>query len=90
MNIDYIPIDRLSVSKANMRQGKKPPDVSDILQEDGACAPAFLIGPENARRAALPARGTGNGERGTGKANDLDKVRNIHYTLLRDGGAVGR
>jgi ParB family transcriptional regulator, chromosome partitioning protein len=31
MNIDYIPIDRLSVSKANMRQGKKPPDVSDIL-----------------------------------------------------------
>ena len=32
MNIDYIPIDRLSVSKANMRQGKKPPDISDILQ----------------------------------------------------------
>ena len=31
MNIDYIPIDRLSVSKANMRQGKKPPDISDIL-----------------------------------------------------------
>lgn len=31
MQIDYIPIDRLSVSKANMRQGKKPPDVSDIL-----------------------------------------------------------
>ena len=31
MHIDYIPIDRLAVSKANMRAGKKPPDVSDIL-----------------------------------------------------------
>lgn len=31
MNIDYIPIDRLSVSKANMRAGKKPPDIADIL-----------------------------------------------------------
>ena len=31
MQIEYIPLDRLSVSKANMRQGKKPPDVSDIL-----------------------------------------------------------
>jgi ParB family chromosome partitioning protein len=31
MQIDYIPIDRLSVSKANMRAGKKPPDISDIL-----------------------------------------------------------
>lgn len=31
MQIDYIPIDRLSVSKANMRAGKKPPDIADIL-----------------------------------------------------------
>jgi ParB family transcriptional regulator, chromosome partitioning protein len=31
MQIDNIPIDRLSISKANMRAGKKPPDVSDIL-----------------------------------------------------------
>ena len=31
MQIDNIPIDRLSISKANMRCGKKPPDVSDIL-----------------------------------------------------------
>ncbi|MFZ5702961.1 MAG: ParB/RepB/Spo0J family partition protein [Pseudomonadota bacterium] len=31
MQIDSIPLDRLSVSKANMRHGKKPPDVSDIL-----------------------------------------------------------
>jgi hypothetical protein len=61
MSIDYIPIDRLSVSKANMRQGKKPPDVSDILPEDGACALAFLIGPENAGWAALLARRTANG-----------------------------
>lgn len=31
MQIENIPLDRLSVSKANMRHGKKPPDVSDIL-----------------------------------------------------------
>jgi len=31
MKLDFIPLDRLSVSKANMRHGPKPPDVSDIL-----------------------------------------------------------
>jgi ParB family transcriptional regulator, chromosome partitioning protein len=31
MQIEYIPLDRLSISKANMRPGKRPPDVSDIL-----------------------------------------------------------
>ena len=31
MHIDQIPLDHLSVSKANMRSGKKPPDISDIL-----------------------------------------------------------
>ena len=31
MQIDQIQLDRLSVSKANMRAGKKPPDFADIL-----------------------------------------------------------
>src|SRR3546814_7932036 len=31
MKLDFIPLDKLSVSKANMRHGKKPPDISDIL-----------------------------------------------------------
>ena len=31
MQIDQIQLDRLSVSKANMRSGKKPPDFADIL-----------------------------------------------------------
>ena len=31
MKLDFIPLDKLCVSKANMRCGKKPPDVSDIL-----------------------------------------------------------
>lgn len=31
MKLDFIALDRLSVSKANMRHGKAPPDVSDIL-----------------------------------------------------------
>lgn len=31
MKLDFIPLDKLSVSKANMRYAKKAPDVSDIL-----------------------------------------------------------
>ena len=31
MHIDHIALDRLSVSKANMRGVKKPPDIADIL-----------------------------------------------------------
>lgn len=31
MKLDFIPQDKLSVSKTNMRYGKKAPDVSDIL-----------------------------------------------------------
>jgi len=31
MKLDFIALDKLSVSKANMRFAKKPPDVSDIL-----------------------------------------------------------
>lgn len=45
MQIDQIPLDRLSVSKANMRQGKKPPDVSDILPsiiKRGVISPLFV------------------------------------------------
>ena len=45
MQIESIPIDRLSVSKANMRQGKKPPDVADILPSvirRGVISPLFV------------------------------------------------
>ena len=31
MKLDFIPLDKLSVSKANMRFSKSAPDVSDIL-----------------------------------------------------------
>lgn len=31
MKLEYIPLDKLSVSKANMRDGRKPPDISDLL-----------------------------------------------------------
>lgn len=31
MKLDFIPLDKLSVSKTNMRYAKRPPDVSDIL-----------------------------------------------------------
>ena len=45
MHIDQIPLDRLSVSKANMRAGKKPSDVSDILPsiiKRGVISPLFV------------------------------------------------
>jgi hypothetical protein len=31
MQLTHIAIDKLSISTANMRHGKRPPDVSDIL-----------------------------------------------------------
>jgi ParB family chromosome partitioning protein len=31
MKLEFIPLDRLSVSRTNMRFGKRPPDVSDLL-----------------------------------------------------------
>lgn len=45
MHIDQIPLDHLSVSKANMRAGRKPPDVSDILPsiiKRGVISPLFV------------------------------------------------
>lgn len=31
MKLDFIPLANLSISKANMRDGAKPPDIADIL-----------------------------------------------------------
>jgi ParB family chromosome partitioning protein len=31
MKLDFIPLDKLVISRSNMRRGKRPPDVSDIL-----------------------------------------------------------
>jgi ParB family chromosome partitioning protein len=31
MKLDHIPLCKLSVSELNMRHGKKPPEISDIL-----------------------------------------------------------
>ncbi|MGN6278342.1 MAG: ParB/RepB/Spo0J family partition protein [Sphingomonas sp.] len=51
MNLDFIPLDKLSVSPTNMRHGKKPPDVSDILpsvRKRGVLVPV-LVRPDGAR-----------------------------------------
>ncbi|MCP5391447.1 MAG: ParB/RepB/Spo0J family partition protein [Sphingomonadaceae bacterium] len=45
MQIDQIPLDRLSVSPINMRRGRKTPDVSDILptvKARGVLSPLFV------------------------------------------------
>jgi ParB family transcriptional regulator, chromosome partitioning protein len=31
MKLDFIALDKLSISPANMRTGKKPPDIANIL-----------------------------------------------------------
>jgi ParB family chromosome partitioning protein len=77
MRLDFIPLDRLSVSKANMRSAKKPPDVSDLLptvRKRGVIVPvlvrpncdpgAFEIvaGARRFRAAQLVAEETGNPE----------------------------
>lgn len=53
MQIDHIPLGRLSVAAINMRRGRKVPDVSDILpsvRARGVLSPLFV------RQAACPAR----------------------------------
>jgi ParB family chromosome partitioning protein len=45
MQIDHIPLDRLSVSPINMRRGRKAPDVRDILpsvKARGVLSPLFV------------------------------------------------
>jgi len=54
MKLDFIPLDKLAVSKANMRYAKRPPDVSDILptiRARGILVPLIVrpqSGPEHA------------------------------------------
>lgn len=58
MKLDFIPLDKLSVSKANMRYGKKPPDVSDILptvRSRGVLQPIIV------RPNPAPSQGEGGG-----------------------------
>ena len=52
MKLDFIPLDKLVVSKANMRYGKKAPDVSDILpsiRERGILQPLLVRPKEKGR-----------------------------------------
>lgn len=45
MQIDHIPLARLSVAAINMRRGRKVPDVSDILpsiRARGVLSPLFV------------------------------------------------
>ena len=45
MKLQFVPLDKLSVSKTNMRYAKRPPDVSDILpsvRERGVLQPVLV------------------------------------------------
>ena len=59
MKLDFIPLDKLSVSKTNMRYGKRPPDVADILpsvRKRGVIQPVIVRpnpGPEPVQGCAL-------------------------------------
>lgn len=58
MELAFIPLDRLSISKANMRWAKRPPDVADILP---TVRTRGVIQPVLVRREAA---GAGEGEAG--------------------------
>ena len=53
MKLDFIALDKLSVSKTNMRYGKKAPDVSDILP---TVRKRGVIQPVSCAPIAAPAR----------------------------------
>lgn len=58
MKLDFIPLDRLFVDPANMRHGKKPPDVSDILptvRKRGVLQPLIVRYAEEAGRFGIVA-----------------------------------
>ena len=63
MKLDFIPLDKLSVSKTNMRYAKKAPDVSDILptiRKRGVIQPLIVRPnpcPERVEGCASAARG---------------------------------
>ncbi len=53
MQIEHIPLDRLSVASINMRRGRRKPEIADILpsiRKRGVLSPLFV------RRAVCPAR----------------------------------
>ncbi|MBO9623950.1 MAG: ParB/RepB/Spo0J family partition protein [Sphingomonas sp.] len=53
MKLDFVPLDKLAVSKANMRHATRPPDVSDILptiRARGILVP-LIVRPNGARDA---------------------------------------
>ena len=61
MKLEFIPLDRLVVSKANMRHARKAPDVSDILPTVRARG---VLQPVIVRPHALPASGRASGRGG--------------------------
>lgn len=64
MKLDFIPLDKLCVSKANMRHGRKPPDVADILptvRARGVLTPLIV----------RPAAGTGEAEAEDARAFEI-------------------
>jgi ParB family chromosome partitioning protein len=75
ITIDPIALDRLSVSKLNMRAGKKPPDISDILP---SVMRRGLIMPLIVRPKALPE----NAEEGADTRYEIMAGKRRYYASL--------
>jgi ParB family chromosome partitioning protein len=75
MNINPIALDRLSVSKLNMRAGKKPPDISDILP---SIISRGLIMPLIVRPKAVPE----NAEEGADTLYEIMAGKRRYYASL--------
>lgn len=92
MKLDFVSLDKLSVSRANMRHGKKPPDVSDILptvRARGVLVP-LIVRPQPCADAlpnggAAGGAGAEGGERAASPAGDFEIIagrRRFHAASL--------
>jgi ParB family chromosome partitioning protein len=83
MKLEFIPLDKLSVSRANMRFAKKPPDVSDILPTVRARG---VLTPLIVRPAADAAPQVNDGEDNDGRDRNAFEIvagsRRFHAALL--------
>lgn len=80
MKLQFVPLDKLSVSRANMRFAKKPPDVSDILptvRARGVLTPLIVRPPAGADAVSE------SGECPSGAGFEIVAGRRRYHAALR-------
>jgi ParB family chromosome partitioning protein len=83
MKLQFVPLDKLSVSRANMRFAKKPPDVSDILptvRARGVLTP-LIVRPRPAAEPRPDGGDTGAAGSARGRFEIVAGCRRYHAAL---------